>query len=230
MRLPRVLLMVIPLWLAGCSGPFSTLDPAGPAADRVALLWWGMLVVAIVVGALVVLLWWLAVRRDPPVLEDREAQRQQNRWVAWGGLVLPGVCILALLVVGLPAGQRLLPLPGEDVLQIRVTGHQWWWEVEYPDHDVRLVNEIHVPAGEPVDFVLYSEDVIHSFWVPRLGGKLDMIPGRRNVLRLQADTPGHYRGQCAEFCGVAHAHMRFDLHAHDAEAFADWLAEQSRDD
>lgn len=225
MRVTRALGSVILLLLAGCEGPYSTLDPAGPGAERVALLWWGMFAVATVVFFAVVMLWWLAVRREATPLSDSEAQRQQNRWVLWGGFVLPLVCILTLLAVGLPAGQRLLPLPGQAVMQIEVTGHQWWWEVHYPDHGITLTNEVRVPAGEPVDFVLYSGDVIHSFWVPQLGRKLDMIPGHRNVLRLQADEPGVYHGQCAEFCGVAHAHMRFELHADEPAAFAAWLDE-----
>jgi cytochrome c oxidase subunit 2 len=106
---------------------------------------------------------------------------------------------------------------------IEVTGHQWWWEVRYPDTGITLRNELHIPVGQPVDIHLTTADVIHAFWVPRLGGKLDAIPGRTNVLRLQADRPGSYRGQCAEFCGMNHAHMQFTVEAHPPEAFDQWL-------
>lgn len=220
-------LLITSLLLVGCAGPFSTLDPVGPAARSAAGLWWGMFVFSSVVLAAVVALWLYAMRRDPGTVSDTAAQRLQNRWIIGGGLILPLASIALLLAFGIPLGHRMLPLPPEDgdVLRIEVTGHQWWWEVHYPDSGIRLRDELHIPAGMPVDLHLTSADVIHSFWVPRLGGKLDMIPGHINVLRLQADAPGVYRGQCAEFCGLRHAHMQFTVEAHDAGAFETWLAD-----
>lgn len=212
--------------LGGCSGIQSTLDPAGPAAAAVAWLWWAMLAVSTVVTAAVVALWLYAMRGgDRPPLTDRQAHHVERRWLIGGGLLLPATAIALLLAFGIPMGHRMLPLPlAEPPLRIDVIGHQWWWEIRYPDSGVALVNELHLPAGVPVDIHASSADVVHSFWVPRLGGKMDMIPGRTNILRIQADQPGHYRGQCAEFCGTLHARMVLQVQAHTPEDFAAWLA------
>ncbi|WLD58547.1 cytochrome c oxidase subunit II [Salinispirillum sp. LH 10-3-1] len=216
--------MVISLQLTACSGPFSALDPAGPAARDVAGLWWAMFGFSTLVLIAVTALWIYAIRRPASHADEQSARALQNRWIIWGGLALPLGSIALLLAFGIPIGHRMLPLPSADgdVLQIEVTGHQWRWEVHYPEQDIDLANEVHIPVNTPVDVVLRSNDVIHSFWVPRLGGKMDMIPGRTNVLRLQADEPGEYRGSCAEFCGVGHAHMQFTVTAHTEEDFARW--------
>ena len=184
-----------------------------------------MSIFAVLTLIVVVTLWVYALRRKPGQLSDEQARRIQNRWIIGGGLILPITSMGVLLAFGIPIGHRMLPLPveGEQVLRIDVTGHQWWWQVQYPDHGMEMRDELHIPAGQPVDLHLTSNDVIHSFWVPRLGGKLDMLPGRTNVLRLKADDPGTYHGQCAEFCGTAHAHMKFTVHAHAADDFAAWL-------
>jgi len=223
--------------MAGCSGPFSTLDPAGPSADSARWLWWGMFLFFTLVFVLVVALWLYAIhrpQRNPAHPTDEPANRRiQKFWLIGGGIILPGVTIIILLSFGIPAGHRMLPLPlmSGEPLRIDVTGHQWWWEVSYPDTGITLENEIHIPVGVPVDFHLSTADVIHAFWVPRLGGKLDTIPGRVNILRLQADEAGVYRGQCAEFCGLHHAHMQFTVEVHSAENYARWIAEtQARQD
>ena len=184
-----------------------------------------MSIFAVLTLMVVVALWLYALRRKPGQLSQEQARRIQNRWIIGGGLILPIASMSVLLVFGIPIGHRMLPLPveGEQVLRIDVTGHQWWWQVQYPGQGIELRDELHIPAGQPVDLHLTSNDVIHSFWVPRLGGKLDMLPGRTNVLRLTADEPGTYHGQCAEFCGTAHAHMKFTVHAHAADDFAAWL-------
>lgn len=209
----------------------STLDTAGPAATSVAWLWWAMVVFATVVWLGVVLLWVKAIKRSPTEADDAARQRVQNRWVYGGGIALPLASITLLLAFGIPVGHSMLPLPAErdDALHIKVTGHQWWWEVEYLDAGLVLENEVHIPTGTPVHLQLTSEDVIHSFWVPRLGGKVDMFPGRINTLRLEADEPGVYRGQCAEFCGIGHAHMQFIVRAHTPDDFADWLEEAANE-
>jgi cytochrome c oxidase subunit II len=177
----------------------------------------------------VVALWLAAFRRRAhPERSPDEERRLGLRWILGGGILLPGVSILVLLAFGVPTGQRLLPLPlpgGETPRVIEVTGHQWWWEVRYPDEagEVVTANHLVMPAGEPVDFHVTGADVIHAFWVPRLGGKIDMIPGRINRIRLEADAPGVFGAQCAEYCGVQHAHMHLHLEAVPAEEFDAWL-------
>ena len=219
------------LLLAGCSGPLSTLDPAGPSARSAALLWWGMFVFSTLVLIVIVALWLYAIRRPEDVRDESQQQRTHTRWIVGGGIILPSVSIFVLLLFGIPMGHRMLPLPPAEgeVLQINVTGHQWWWEVHYPQSNISLKNELYIPAGVPIDIHLATADVIHGFWVPRLGGKLDAIPGRTNILRLEADEPGVYPGQCAEFCGLHHAVMRFTVTAQSPDDFSRWL-EANRND
>jgi cytochrome c oxidase subunit 2 len=172
-------------------------------------------------------LWLGAMFRTQETGNDEQFRRIRQRWIIGGGLLLPGGAIVVLLAFGIPIGHKMLPLQVDEgeTLRIDVTGHQWWWQVNYPDNGIQLRNELHIPVGVPVDLHLTSADVVHSFWVPRLGGKLDMIPGRTNVLRLQADEADTYRGQCAEFCGLNHAHMQFTVTAHDPGNFEAWLTE-----
>lgn len=219
------------LLLSACEGPYSTLDPGGPAALTAAWLWWAMFLVSMLVMVGVFALWGYAILRQPKEEDEKDIQRLHNRWIVGGGLVLPLSCITVLLAFGIPAGHSMLPLTPEegDAFVVRVTGHQWWWEVEYPNDDITLQNEIHIPAGQPIDVHISSADVIHSFWVPRLAGKLDAVPGHLNVLRIQADEPGEYRGRCAEFCGRNHAHMVFTVIAHSEDDFEQWLSGE-RDD
>ncbi|GAA3964982.1 hypothetical protein GCM10022278_23490 [Allohahella marinimesophila] len=185
-----------------------------------------------VILLIVVALWLYAIKRDPGTVSDVEAQRTQNRWVLGGGLILPVVSITVILLVGIPVGRSMLPLPLESgqALRVDVQAHQWRWEVSYPDTDVGLTNELHIPAGKAVDLHLTTADVIHSFWVPRLAGKLDTMPGRTNILRIEADAPGTYHGQCAEFCGLEHTDMRFTVIAHEPATFDSWLKEKQNDD
>jgi len=205
------------------------LSPAGPNALSAAWLWWGMFGWFTLVLVVVIALWLYAIRRAPEPVSKARARQVQNRWILWGGLVLPITSMAVILAFGVPAGHRMLPLPLAEgkALRINVTAHQWWWEVHYPDSGITLKDELHVPAGVPLDLHLTSADVIHSFWVPRLGGKLDMLPGRTNVLRLQADEPGTYRGQCAEFCGTQHAHMKFTITAYRPEDYQTWLRQEA---
>ena len=213
--------------LAGCQGSQSVLDPAGPSAHAIATVWWWMLGVAVLVLVGVVLAGFLAMR-PRAALDARRARRIERRWLIGGGLVLPTVSVTALLVFGSPAGFHQLPLPGSGPapLRIEAIGHQWWWEIKYPD-GVVLRDELRLPAGRPVDIVTRSSDVIHSFWVPALGGKLDAVPGRALTVRLQGDRIGRYRGQCAEFCGTGHAHMTMVAHVVAADEFDAWLQAQS---
>lgn len=215
------------LGLAGCQGPLSVLDPAGPSADAIARLWWwmfgvGALAFVVTVGA------WLAAMRRRPAADEAAAQRVGRRWILAGGVLMPSVSIVALLVFGLPVGFHQLPLAGREPaggppLRIDAIGRQWAWELHYPGAGITLHNEMRIPVGRPVDIHTGSRDVVHSFWVPRLGGKLDAIPGHTRVVRLQADQPGQYRGQCAEFCGLGHADMTMVVHAMAPAAFDAWL-------
>jgi cytochrome c oxidase subunit 2 len=225
-----LLITVLTLVLTGCSGPLSMLDPAGPSARSVAILWWGMFAYATLVFIALAVLWLIALKRPQDSRPEAQQQRVHQRWIIGGGVLLPSISILLLLIVGVPMGHRILPLPPAqgEALRIEVTGHQWWWEVRYPDAAITLTNELHIPAGTPIDIHLATADVIHAFWVPRLGGKLDAIPGRINVLRLQADEPGVYLGQCAEFCGLHHARMSFTVTAHSPRDFTRWLEAQTQ--
>lgn len=210
--------------LAGCSGQLSWIDPSGPAAASIARLWWVMLAGSIVLFALVMTLFALAWLRPG---FGRSVAPQ--RWVLLGGLVLPAVVLIPLIAYGLAAGERLLPLPFIKPPRIEVQAERWRWSFRYPDHGgLSSEGVLHLPAGMPVDLVVSSRDVIHSLWIPRLAGKIDVIPGRVNTLRLQADTPGRYQGQCAEFCGQEHARMRFDVVVHAQADYAAALAGAKR--
>ena len=191
-----------------------------------------MFAVSAMVMAVVYILWWHAMRRQPHTPQDRLRERRtKTLLIIGGGIILPSAAIILLLAFGIPAGHRMFPLPTEDreVLRIEVEGQRWLWRIRYPDHGIALINEIHIPVNTPVNFHIRSADVIHGFWVPRLGGKMDAIPGRTNVLRLEASQVGVYGGQCAEFCGVNHAHMHFELRAHDARSFAAWLGDHQHE-
>jgi cytochrome c oxidase subunit 2 len=213
------------------------LDPAGPSAQAIATVWWWMLGVSTLVLLGVVVLWLVAMRRHAPTSGSDDApgtDRAGLRWIVGGGIVLPTLAIVPLLIFGSPAGLHQLPLARSGAgaaappLRIDATGHQWWWALHYPDTGVRLRNELRLPVGRPVHVHVGSADVIHSFWVPRLGGKLDAIPGRTGVVRLQADQAGSFRGPCAEFCGLSHAHMVMTVIAMPAAEFDAWLAAQPR--
>ncbi|NYS25531.1 cytochrome c oxidase subunit II [Rhodobacteraceae bacterium 2376] len=200
-----------PLLVAGCSGPLSTLEPGGPAAADIAWLWWGMLAGAAVITVFMVGLVLLALGAPRPVRE--------GRWTLGLGLGLSMVILTPVLAAGLWVGERIIPRD-DGVVTVEAHAWQWNWRFTHADAEgapVESENTLHIPAGQPVDVLITSEDVIHSFWVPRLAGKLDAIPGRTNRARIMADEPGRYAGLCAEFCGQGHARMRFDVVAH-----ADW--------
>jgi cytochrome c oxidase subunit 2 len=164
-------------------------------------------------------------------LEDRALPRSERlgaRWMIAGGVVFPVIVLTALFLLSLDTLGAIYPRQNDPApLTIEVTGHQWWWEVRYldstPGQVVRTANELHVPVGRRVRLRLRSGDVIHSFWVPGLQGKVDMIPGRTNLFWLQADRPGSWRGQCAEFCGMQHAKMALVVVAQPPQEFARWL-------
>jgi cytochrome c oxidase subunit II len=219
--------------LNGCSGPQSSLDPHGPDADTLATLFWNFTGFLTLVWIATMFALLFALRPRPESARDPLASEQN----AEKGMVLTVSIATALTVISIATltvvsygAQRVLFSDRDSSLSIEVTGHQWWWEVRYEDprpaQTFATANEIHIPVATPVILKLASSDVIHSFWVPSLAGKLDLIPGRTNELRIQADKPGIYRGQCAEFCGWQHAHMAMLVVAHTQDEFEAWRAAQ----
>ena len=213
------------LWLGGCAGPQSALDPAGSGAERLADLFWAMLIGAAVIWFLVIGLAVYAVR----LKDDPHHPVMGNALIVGGGVIFPTIVLAGLLTYGLilmPA----LRAPG-DGLTIEVVGKQWWWEVIYRPPGggpVVSANEVRLPVGRRVELVLSSPDVIHAFWIPALGGKLDAIPGVVNESWFRATAPGIYRGQCAEFCGIQHAAMLASVEALPREEFESWLEEEAQ--
>jgi cytochrome c oxidase subunit 2 len=220
------------LLLGACRGATyqSVLEPKGPQAARVHGLWRFALVVAAVVYAatMLALLWalWRGHRRaraglPADVVDERGMTRSVSAAVAVTVAIL-----LTFLVYDLSVGRATTGAPIRDPLTIELTGHQWWWEATYsgpsPRDRFTTANEIHIPVGRPVLFVLNADDVIHSFWVPNLAGKKDLIPGRTTSVWFQADTPGVYRGQCAEFCGYQHAKMALFVVAEPTSQYRRW--------
>jgi cytochrome c oxidase subunit 2 len=204
--------------VAACDGPLSTLQPAGPVARSLAMLGLWMIAGSAVLLALMMALFALAVWRP-----RWGAWLSPRGWIIWGGLVLPALVLPPLVVVSLIAGERLLP--DTPVPRIEAEASQWSWTFRYLDHGgAETVDLLHLPSGQAVDIIITSRDVIHSFWVPRLAGKMDAVPGRVNVLRLIAGAPGLLEGVCAEFCGLDHAFMRFEVQVHDPEELAAALA------
>lgn len=215
------------LTLAACGGEMSTLEPAGQAAADIAWITWVMIAGTFFFMALMTVLWLHAVyRRTGTALKINSTVV-----LVAGGLALPLVVISLLLVYGVRSGHSMLPIGSPD-LEIRVTGHQWFWEFEYQTAEgesLTLIDELHLPKDRRIDFHIETADVIHSFWIPALGGKIDAIPGRINSLRLVPTQTGRFGGQCAEFCGALHAHMRFEVTVHEPEDFERWLARAGQD-
>jgi len=204
------------------------MNPAGPMSQPLNTLTWVLIAMVVVVSLIVVVALWLAL------FGPRSWRRKLGgeKMVLIAGFAFPAVVLTALLVYGLTTTRQLSEAPRPGEMRVRVTGEMWWWRVAYLDDQGREVlqdaNEVHIPVGRPVVFELDSADVIHSFWVPRLGGKMDMIPGRRNILRLQADEAGAFGGQCAEYCGGPHALMGFVVVAHEPAEFEAWRANAAR--
>jgi cytochrome c oxidase subunit 2 len=192
----------------------------GSEAERLAGIWWLMFglgagVYAIVAGFIV----WAIVRNRTAASDGPS----DNTWIVWGGVVVPVVILGVLAVVTVQATSELRR-PEANALHVEVVGKRWWWAVSYPGTGFVTANEVHLPAGRPVEIGLDSDNVIHSFWVPELAGKLDLIPGQHNVLRFTPRKPGRYIGECAEFCGLEHARMGFEVIVENATDFDRWLA------
>jgi cytochrome c oxidase subunit 2 len=228
------------LLLSGCKGTQSALDPAGPQAGRIEGLWWLMFwvesaIFLIVMGFLLAAI--LRRRRprrgeatDAPDLKPEPARERRLSHFVIGGVAVSILIQFVFLVASYTTGDAVTSAMAKDHLTVKLVGHQWWWEAQYDNQVAQYVlttaNEIHIPVGVPVLFKLTSTDVIHSFWVPQLHGKTDLIPGHETVLWLRADKPGTYRGQCAEFCGYQHAHMGLLVVAEPPEQFKAWYDAQ----
>jgi cytochrome c oxidase subunit 2 len=236
-RVGRVLAAAaLTLALGGCRGVQTMLDPAADQAGHIDGLWRLMLVVCglmygLVLGFLAWALWRARgrARLDPePAAGHTAAEPVLERSLSgWTALIVAG---LILLVTVSFLVDRSLAETGPDPLHVKVTAHQWWWEVEYPSQgqDARFTtaNELHLPLGRPAVIELHAYDVIHSFWAPNLAGKVDLIPGRTNYVAVTPRRIGAFRGQCAEFCGLEHAKMAFDVQVESPDAFAAWRAHQ----
>ena len=233
-----ILLSPLLLLIAGCQDVQSTYNAQGPAADRIVWLSWLMTILFLVVSVVMwVLIAWAASRRRGTLEEHAPIDIGGGQgWIAVGGLAVPLVVLCVLFVLGL---RLLASFPIHDPMNqhaikpdIVVIGHQWWWEVHYVDGPVSehftTADEIHIPANKPVMFELRSEDVIHSFWVPTLHGKVDLIPGHPNYVQIEASQPGNYAGECAVYCGEQHAHMRLLVVAQSPEDFEAWEAQQRK--
>jgi cytochrome c oxidase subunit 2 len=224
--LANVLFVLI---LAGCStGVTSVFRPRGPAAQAIADLGWLMIGIGgVVYVAVLIFLFYALFRRRPP---QDQPQRFNYRLVLLGaGVVGPA---LILLVVFYSTIQTIALTTAEnqsdDNLVVHVTGNQFWWEVSYPDLQITTANEIHIPVNTRVDFKLTSEDVIHSFWVPELHGKLDLVPGQTNSFWIEASETGTFFGECAEFCGIQHAKMQLLVIAQDEQEFQAWVEQMQQ--
>jgi cytochrome c oxidase subunit 2 len=223
----RAAAFLLPVALAGCAGVQSALAPAGAEAREVARLFWITTGVGAALLAMVLVLTGLALRAP----ERLRAPLADRRVIVAGGIVLPVLVLSFLMFYGffvLQAGAARHASLAEE--PITVVGKRWWWEVVYPGLDgARIVsaNELRLPVGRPVALRLESDNVIHSLWIPKLAGKLDMIPGRSNVLTLEIEAPGVSRGQCAEYCGGAHALMSFYVVALPPDEHAAWLAREA---
>jgi cytochrome c oxidase subunit 2 len=205
-------------FLGGCTVrlPQSILDSAGPHARHIEMLWWEMFVVYGIVFVITMLLLAAALiarKRERPVLG--------TRFVFVAGIAIPVVILVIMLIRDVQVHKKVAE--AKEEFHVQVIGHMWWFEVRYPEHGIVDANEIHVPAGVMVRYELSSAHMIHSFWVPRLGGKRDQLPDHPTNLHLLADHPGVYRGICTEYCAGQHARMAFRLVAHGPEEFEQWL-------
>ena len=219
----------ITLGVGGCAwdGPMTTLVPRSDFARSIlhvyGIITWVAVAIALIVAA--VLVWVLVRFRDRPAA-PLPPQTRGHTALEIGWTITPALVLLAITIPTIQVIFRTQAAPVREALQITVLARQWWWEFRYPGLEIVTANELHLPAGRPVALTLDGPDVIHSFWVPQLGGKRDVVPGRRNGLAFTADTPGEYRGQCAEFCGLSHANMGMRVVVDTPGAFERWVAAQ----
>ncbi len=228
-RMCRIIGLLLLLGVTGCTRSPSILTPSGGEAGSIASLTWFMFAIAGIVLLIISVLLWISYRRSRIQRKEKDIyanDRMYLRNVVLGGGVAPIVVLLVVMGLSIGVENRSTALKNSNV-DIEVIGHQWWWEVRYSNQNFATANEIHIPVGQPVTLHVTTADVIHSFWVPQLHGKIDMIPGQTNTITLQADQAGTYRGQCAEFCGEQHAHMAFLVIAQNANDFNTWLKNET---
>jgi cytochrome c oxidase subunit II len=226
MQRRRIAIAVAFLALVSCGGPSpSIFDPQGPQASQ--LTFPGVLMMAIggiafaIVSAMLLLAMFSKRRADP---NDPSGRRVERRVIFVGGILFPAAVALTFMGYTIRTSDRFLALRSADELRVDVIGKQYWWDVRYPQLDVATANEIHIPVGRVIHLRLTTEDVIHSFWVPQLAGKVDMVPGKVNEMTIRADRAGVYRGQCAEYCGIQHARMAFLVIADAPARFDEWAS------
>ena len=227
-------------WFSACGGGVhSAVNPVGPQAANIAKIWWLMFYVCTAVFVIVLAVLGISLIKARPVdevpeldLPEDTKKRRTNAVIA--SVVATVVILFIFLIYSFVIGRGLTSeLARKNGVVIELTGHQWWWEVRYDNVDASSIftsaNEIHIPVGVPVTLSLKAGDVIHSFWVPNLHGKKDLIPGKVSTIWIQADKPGVFRGQCAEYCGLQHAHMALWVIAEPQEQFNSWLQSQTQE-
>jgi cytochrome c oxidase subunit II len=205
-------------------GGVGSLDPAGPFARTIADLWWLLLILGTAVYLVFAYFLGLGIFRASGRSPEPTSPDATHPWILRYGVVMTVLVLLVVLVATLIAMRDVPTEAPRGALDVEVVGHQFWWEVRYPDAGIRLRNEMRIPVGRPVRVTLWSADVIHSFWVPRLAGKMDALPDYKNALVLQADEPGEHLSMCAEFCGLRHADMIMTVIAQPEDEFTSWLS------
>lgn len=222
------LFAILTLLLSACvrDAPMDSFRPAGPEAQRIFDLSTPVFIIAGIIFVLVeVAIVYAALKfRDRGDTADPKQIHGNNRLeVIW--TIIPALILVGVAIPTVKAIADLTTRP-DNGLQVEVTGHQWWFEYAYPEQNVTTANVLVVPVGTPIDLVMTSADVVHSFWVPRLAGKRDVIPGQTTFLKFEADEPGEYWGQCAEFCGLSHAKMRIRVQVLEQTDFDSWVVAQ----
>jgi len=221
-------------FLTGACGtgelPQNILDPEGPVARKLDRLWDPTFLIATVIfflveGLVVFVVFRYRARGDDDAPKQIHGNaRLELAWTIAPAAILAFVGVLTLATL-FDVNEKAA---GSDVVNIELTGHQWWWEYEYTDLDIVTANELHIPVGRPVQLAMTSADVIHAFWPPKLAGKVDVVPGRTNHMQIEADEPGEFWGQCTEYCGLSHGYMRLRVIAHDKPGWDEWVASQQR--
>jgi cytochrome c oxidase subunit 2 len=217
-------------------GEHNSLHPAGPFSRDIEWLYWVIFWIVFVAFVLTILAFARASAKTYsrseemlPIMKDEEGDRKA-KWAVGTAIAVTVLTLFAVLFMSVITGKKVEGMTSSNPVTIQITGHQWWWEVTYPnpqaDQTVITANEIHVPVGKPVVILTNSADVIHSFWAPSVHGKRDLIPGYSSAFWIQVDQPGTYPGRCAEFCGLQHAHMGFTIVAEDEATFEAWEQQQ----